>query len=217
MLRRLSVFSGGASLEAAERVCADDAADAAQMLEFLTALTEKSLLLAEGDRAPRYRMLGTIKEYAAQRLAETGESHLTRRRHLTYFTELVETADPHLRRAEQWEWLTALDIEHDNIAAAMRNALAAGEAQGAMRLAAAAGWYWWLGGHKAEGNELIMAATALPGEVADGTRAMVYAFVIMFMTSGLADQYQAEEWIHRAYDISRRLPRPHPALGFVAP
>ncbi|MFI2264383.1 BTAD domain-containing putative transcriptional regulator [Streptomyces tubercidicus] len=217
VLRRLSVFSGGASLEAAERVCADDAADAAQMLEFLTALTEKSLLLAEGDRAPRYRMLGTIKEYAAQRLAETGESHLTRRRHLTYFTELVETADPHLRRAEQWEWLTALDIEHDNIAAAMRNALAAGEAQGAMRLAAAAGWYWWLGGHKAEGNELIMAATALPGEVADGTRAMVYAFVIMFMTSGLADQYQAEEWIHRAYDISRRLPRPHPALGFVAP
>ena len=74
VLRRLSVFSGGASLEAAERVCAGDAVEREQVLELLTALTEKSLLVAEGDGAPRYRMLGTIKEYAAQRLAEAGET-----------------------------------------------------------------------------------------------------------------------------------------------
>ena len=160
VLRRLSVFSGGASLEAAERVCAGDAVETGQVLELLTALTEKSLVLTEGDRAPRYRMLGTIKEYAEQRLAEAGESDLTRRAHLAYFTELAETAEPHLRRAEQLEWLATLEVEHDNIGAAMRGALAAGEADGAMRLAAAAGWYWWLGGHKAEGNELIMAATS---------------------------------------------------------
>ncbi|MFI9051599.1 BTAD domain-containing putative transcriptional regulator [Streptomyces sp. NPDC053427] len=217
VLRRLSVFSGGASLEAAERVCAGDAVEAGQVLELLTALTEKSLVLTEGDRAPRYRMLGTIKEYAAQRLAEAGESDLARRAHLAHFTELAETADPHLRRAEQLEWLAALEVEHDNLAAAMRNALAAGEACGAMRLAAAAGWYWWLGGHKAEGNELIMAATALPGEVADDIRAVVYAFAVMFVTSGLGDQYQAEEWIHQAYEISRRVESRHPALAFVAP
>ena len=73
VLRRLSVFSGGASLEAAERVCAGDAVEQEQVLELLTALAEKSLLVTEGDERPRYRMLGTIKEYAAHRLAEAGE------------------------------------------------------------------------------------------------------------------------------------------------
>jgi predicted ATPase len=163
VLRRLSVFSGGASLEAAERVCAGDAVEAGHVLELLTALTEKSLVVARSDKEPRYRMLGTIKEYAAQRLAEAGESDPARNAHLAYFTELGETADPHLRRAEQLEWLATLESEHDNINAAMRGALAAGDAQGAMRLAAAVGWYWWLGGHKAEGNDMIMAATATPG------------------------------------------------------
>ena len=217
VLRRLSVFSGGASLEAAERVCAGDGVEQAEVLELLTSLTEKSLVVTEGEGAPRYRMLGTIKEYAGQRLAEAGETDLTRRAHLAYFTELAETAEPHLRRAEQLEWLATLEDEHDNIGAAMRGALAAGEAQGAMRLAAGAAWYWWLGGHKAESNELIMAATAMPGEVADDIRATVYGFATMFLSSGRGgDQYRAEEWIHKAYELTQRSRRRHPLWGVVA-
>ena len=217
VLRRLSVFAGGASLEAAERVCAADAVEAWEVLELLTALTEKSLVVADGEGAPRYRMLGTVKEYAEQRLAEAGESDLARRAHLAHFTELAETAEPHLRRAEQLEWLATLEVEHDNIAAAMRGALAAGEAGGAMRLAAAAGWYWWLGGHKAEGNELLMAAAAVPGEVADEIRAVVYAFVTGFLTSGReSDERQAAEWIRKVSEISQRVPRLHPAVAPVA-
>jgi predicted ATPase/DNA-binding SARP family transcriptional activator len=217
VLRRLSVFTGGASLEAAERVCAGDDVAAWEVLELLTALAEKSLVVSHGEGTPRYRMLGTIKEYAEQRLAEAGETEPARRAHLGYFTELAETADPRLRRAEQLEWLAALETEHDNIAAAMRGALAAGDAAGAMRLAAAAGWYWWLGGHKTEGNELIMAATAVPGEVPDEIRATVYAFVTGFLTSGRqSDQRQAAEWIHQVYEISRRIRCPHPAVGLVA-
>ena len=124
---------------------------------------------------------------------------------------------PHLRRAEQLEWLATLEAEHDNIGVAMRGALAAGEAHGAMRLAAGAGWYWWLGGHKAEGIELITAAASMPGEVSDEIRAMVYALVVMFMTDGPADQYQAAEWIHKAYRFAQRSQPGHPALAFVAP
>ena len=217
VLRRLAVFSGGASLDAAEQVCAGDSVEQGEVLELLTALTEKSLLLTEGDSAPRYRMLDTIKEYARDRLAEAGESDLARHAHLAYFTGLAETADPHLRRAEQLEWLATLEVEHDNIAVALRGALAAGEAHGAMRLAAAAGWYWWLGGHKAEGIELITAATTMPGEVSDEIRAMVYALGVTFMTDGPADQYQAAEWIHKAYRFSQRSQRRNPLLGFVAP
>ncbi|MGD0561038.1 MAG: BTAD domain-containing putative transcriptional regulator [Streptosporangiaceae bacterium] len=222
VLRRLSVFSGGASLEAAERVCAaqevkQSGGEQEQVLELLTSLAEKSLLVTDGDRAPRYRMLGTIKEYAAQRLAEAGESDFARRAHLAYFTELAETAEPHLRRAEQLEWLAVLETEHDNIGAAMRGALAAGEANGAMRLAASAGQYWWFGGHKAEGSELITAATALPGEVPDEIRALVYAYVVTFLSSGRGDQYQVAEWIHEAYRFSQRSQHGSPLLGLIAP
>lgn len=247
VLRRLSVFSGGASLEGAEQVCAGyvgDVADARevrgtggagrtddpdappgapalvhpdQVLELLTTLTEKSLLRAEGDDAPRYRMIGTIKEYAGQRLAEAGEADLARHAHLAHFAELAETAEPHLRRAEQLEWLAALDAEHDNIGAAMRGALAAGEAQAAMRLAAGAGWYWWLSGHRTEGFELITAATETPGEVTDDVRATVYALVVLFVTSGPGDEHRAAEWIHKAYEFSRRGRHHHPLINFVAP
>ncbi|MFI8931735.1 BTAD domain-containing putative transcriptional regulator [Streptomyces sp. NPDC053474] len=226
VLRRLSVFAGGASLEAAERVCAGHPADGVgsvepeQVLELLTSLTEKSLLRAVGEGAPRYRMLGTIKEYAGLRLAEAGEAESARRAHLAYCTELAETAEPHLRRAEQLEWLAVLRAEHDDISAAMRGALAAGEAQAAMRLAAGAGWYWWLSGHKTEGLELITAATGTPGEVTDAYRATVYALGSMFVTSGLGDEHLAAEWIHQAYRFSQSAPaggHRHPAIGLVAP
>ena len=216
VLRRLSVFSGGASLDAAERVCAGDAVEARQVLESLTALTEKSMVVTEDNRAPRYRMLGTVREYAEQRLAETGEADLARHAHLAFFTELVETAQPHLRRAEQLEWLATLEVDNGNIGAAMRAALAAGEAHGAMRLAAAAGWYWWLGGHKAEGRELIMAAVALRGEVPDEIRATVFAWIVAFQVSGRGDHYQAKDWIHQVYEINQRVHSRHPAVKLVA-
>jgi predicted ATPase/DNA-binding SARP family transcriptional activator len=221
VLRRLSVFAGGASLEAAERVCAasafeQGAVERDQVLDLLTSLTEKSLLRAEGDGAPHYRMTGTIKEYAAQRLAEAGEADVARHAHLAYFTEFVETAEPHLRRAEQLEWLAVLEAEHDNITAAMRGALAAGEAHGAMRLAAGAGWYWWLGGHRAEGFELLTAAANTPGEVPDGIRALVYGLVVHFLGSGRGDEPQLGEWIHRAHRYSQLSQRVHPSLEVLA-
>ncbi|MFF2194181.1 BTAD domain-containing putative transcriptional regulator [Streptomyces sp. NPDC058157] len=224
VLRRLSVFSGGASLEAAERVCADGADDLGDagggvgegdVLELLTALAEKSLLRAEGGAAPRYRMLGTIKEYAAQRLAEAGEAERARRAHLAHFTALAETAEPHLRRAEQLEWLAVLGCEHENIGSAMRGAISGGEAQSAMRLAAAAGWYWWLSGHRTEGRELLTAAVAVPGEVADDVRATAYALVVLFVSAGRGDEHQAAEWIHEAYRFSLRARHRNPLLGLV--
>ncbi|GAB3870771.1 hypothetical protein GCM10029964_005880 [Kibdelosporangium lantanae] len=217
VLRRLSVFASGASLEAAERVCASDLVDRVDVLELLTTLTEKSLLVAVSGSVPRYRMLGTIREYAAQRLVEADESDLTRQAHLAYFIELAETAEPRLRRGDQLAWLALLEVEHDNISAALRGALAAGEAHEAMRLAAAAGWYWWLGGHKAEGGELIMAAIAVPGEVPDEVRATVYAFVAGFLSAGRSnDQFQAAKWIHEVYEITQRVAHVVPFVGLVA-
>ncbi|OUC96764.1 AfsR family transcriptional regulator [Streptosporangium minutum] len=218
VLRRLSVFSGGASLEAAERVCGDEASAGEQVLDLLSALVEKSLLLVDGEDTPRYRMLNTIREYAAHRLVEAGESELARRAHLAYFTELAETAEPHLRRAEQLEWLSVLRAEHDNIGTALRGAIAEEWAQEAMRLVGVVGWYWFLGGHRAEGTELSVAAASLHGEVSDEVRAMAYVIVSMFVTSGIGgDQYQAQEWIREAHRLTQRGGYRHPMLGFIAP
>lgn len=218
VLRRLSVFSGGASLDAAERVCAEDTLQQDHVLELLTALTEKSLLVAAGDSAPRYRMLGTIKEYARDRLTEAGESDLARQAHLAYFTGLAEEADPELRRADQMKWLALLDAEHDNISSAMRGALAAGDAQAAMRLGAGAGWYWWFSGRRAEGTELITAAINTPGEVDDDIRATVYGLAVTFASAGrIGDQAQVEEWIHEAYRIAERSQSPSPVMAAVTP
>jgi predicted ATPase/DNA-binding SARP family transcriptional activator len=217
VLRRLSVFAGGASLDAAERVCAGDAVEQEDVLELLTALVEKSLVVTEGDAAPRYRMLGTIKEYAAFRLTEAGESDLARQAHLAYFTDLAETAEPRLRRAEQVAWLATLAADHDNLGAAMRGALEAGDAPAAMRLAEGVGWYWWLAGHKAEGMELLTAAAGTPGEVSDEVRATVYGLISMFVSAGMADEHSSAEWIHQAYRLGQHSRHHHPALRLVLP
>ncbi|TLG14892.1 AfsR/SARP family transcriptional regulator [Nocardia cyriacigeorgica] len=216
VLRRLAVFAGGASLEAAEQICADGTTvEQWEVLELLTSLTEKSLLITTDDGL-RFRMLETIKQYAADRLAESGDAEAARRAHLNYFTGLAATAEPHLRRAEQLEWLAVLEAEHDNIAMAVRGALADADAAGAMRLAAAAGWYWWLGGHKGEGTELVIAAAELPGDVDDETRAMVYGLVVHFVSSGRNDEQQIAEWIRKAHRFGRDVQGGHPALRFTA-
>ncbi|WP_091033528.1 BTAD domain-containing putative transcriptional regulator [Glycomyces harbinensis] len=217
VLQRLSVFAGGASLEAAEEVCATGTVDRADVLELLTLLSEKSLLLAEGEGAPRYRMLGIIKEYAARRLADAGDADSARRAHLAHFTGLVESAEPQLRRADQLRWLAALKADHDNVSAAVRGALADGDAQSAMRIAASAGFYWWLSGNKAEGVELTAAATKLPGDVDADVQAMVYAMMTTFLTSGRGDEREAEEWIHKAHEAARHGRGRYPLLSLVAP
>jgi predicted ATPase/DNA-binding SARP family transcriptional activator len=217
VLCRLSAFSGGASLDAAEAVCVGDGVEHDQVLELLTSLAEKSLLVTAGDGTPRYRMLGTIKDYAADRLAESGESDLTRRAHLAYFTELAETAQPHLLRAEQLAWLATIGSEHDNISAAMRGAIAAGDAQAAMRLAGAAGWYWWLGGRRSEGLELMIAATDIPGEVTDEARAMTYGMMVLFVTSGRGDERLGADWIRKAYRFHQQSRHRNPLLELVDP
>lgn len=217
VLRRLSVFPSGASLEAAERVCAGDGVDQEQVLELLTALVEKSLLVAGDGDAPRYRMLGTIKEYAAERLAEAEEVERARQAHLAYVTDLAEAAEPHLRRAEQVEWLARLEADHDDISAAMRAAIAASDTQAALRLAAATGWYWWLGGRRTEGLELLIAAAELPGEATDEVRALTYGLVVLFVTSGQGDEHLGAAWIHKAYELSRRIQHQNPLLSFAIP
>lgn len=123
LLRRLAAFPGGATVETAEGICAGGPVEAYDVLDLITSLADKSLLVTAGDG--RYRMLETIRAYGLERLEEAGEREAVRRAHAAYFTGLAKTADPYLRRAEQLEWLGRLTEEHDNLAAALRGAIAA--------------------------------------------------------------------------------------------
>ena len=117
--------------------------------------------------------------------------------------------------AEQLEWLYRLEAEHDNINAALRGAIAVGDAQTVVRLVAAAGWYWWLGGHKAEGMELAIEARAVPGDVDAVARATAFAMVAYFATAGVGDLKKAEPWVREARQLAQTLDNPGPMLRYM--
>jgi predicted ATPase/class 3 adenylate cyclase len=126
LLGRLSVFAGGWTLEAAEEVCEGDGIDSYDVLNLLTQLVNKSLVaVIEGytKGESRYRMLETIRQYAREKLAETGGGESIRDKHLAYFIKLAEQAEPELYRSNQGLWLKRLDAELDNFRAALERAL----------------------------------------------------------------------------------------------
>jgi predicted ATPase/class 3 adenylate cyclase len=114
LLRRLSVFAGGWSLEAAEAVGSGGEIDIVQVLDLLTRLVEKSLVTMEAG-GTRYRLLETVRQYARERLEDSGEASDTRTRHLAYHVALAETARPELVGPDQRTWLARLDLERENI------------------------------------------------------------------------------------------------------
>ncbi|MFI1192110.1 BTAD domain-containing putative transcriptional regulator [Micromonospora sp. NPDC020750] len=148
LARRLTVFAGGTTVEAAERVCG---LPTAEFVDALAGLADKSFVeLSVG----RYRMLETVRAFCAERLTEAGEADQLRRAHAAYFLEFAWTADGHLRRAEQLEWLRRLDAERDNLHAALRRATGSGDAPDAAGMVAALSFYWWLRGMRGEGARL---------------------------------------------------------------
>ena len=198
LLRRLSVFSGGATLEAVEQVCADGDLPVDRVLDLLTALVDKSLVVLAGDR---YRVLETIKAYGRERLVEAGETDAVTASFTGWFTRFAEEAEPHLRRAEQLGWLARLAADHDNLHAAVRAAIAAGDANTATRLVNSVGWYWWLRGHKTEGAELSLDVVAMDGDVPPQDRALSYGLAALLALDGAYDETGALTWFRRAVEV----------------
>jgi predicted ATPase/DNA-binding SARP family transcriptional activator len=151
LFMRLAVFAGGCTLEAAESVCGDGL----DVVDGLASLTDSGLTRVEGtDEAPRFAMLETIREYAAERLEDSGEVEELGRRHAAYFLGLAEEAEPNLR-GSPGDWLDRLEREHDNFRAALDRLEASGAGETALRLAAALWRFWYLKGHLAEGRQRL--------------------------------------------------------------
>jgi tetratricopeptide (TPR) repeat protein len=197
----------GATPHSAEAICADAAVPAADVLDLLGSLVDKSLLQESGLGEVRYRMLETIREYGQERLAERGDLTAVREAHARYFAELVNEAEPHLRRPEQLVWIARLNAERDNILAAMRHFGDQGEAQAALEMSVSMGWYWSLLGSHAEALTWITYALELPGETDAHTRLVGEAIQVMNSTisPALIAPDDIETGMRRIADLSARL------------
>jgi len=174
VLRRLSVFAGGAALEAAEAVCAGDPVDPLDTLDLLSHLVEKSLVYTDPrSTEARFRLLETVRDYARGRLVEAGEGDDTLRRHRDWYLDLVEEAAPtFFHGPEPVEWLRRLDREHEDLRAALEWCLdQPGEARAGLQIASGLWRYWEIRGHLTEGRGWLDRMLAAVGGDVSALRA----------------------------------------------
>jgi non-specific serine/threonine protein kinase len=172
LFRRLAVFSGSFDLSAAEAVCGDVGL---ALLDGIGALVDASLLRSEETAAgePRFQMLETVREYGLEALASEGEDLTTRRKHFTWCLVFAEWAGPLLWGGAQAEVITRVETAYDNLRSALTWAIETGEAEGAVRLAAAMWWFWYLRGLITEGRTSLAAAFAIGEQAPTEVRAEV--------------------------------------------
>ena len=164
LLDRLSVFASGCDLASAEAICGPAAAVGGDILDGLMALVDQSLLKVEetGDGEPRFRLLDTIRAFAAERLAADGDVDLIGTRHRDWYVALVEHAAAELSGADQRRWLDRLELEHDDIRAILDRAVAAPDPAVAIGVAFSMWRFWQKHGHLAEARRRLEAMAAAP-------------------------------------------------------
>jgi non-specific serine/threonine protein kinase len=148
---KLPVFAEGWTLEALEAVGSGEGVAESEVLELLSGLVEKSLVVAKGadEGGARYRLLEPVKQYALEKLEERGEAEEAKRAHAQYFLALAEEAEPELLGPQETEWYNRLEEEHNNIRAAL--VWSGAEPELGLRLAGAIWWFWHRHGHLSEG------------------------------------------------------------------
>ncbi len=157
LLRRLSVFAGGFTLEAVESICSGKGIDTQDVLDLLTSLVDKSLVTAEAqERVARYEQLETVRRYAGERLLESNETGLIYKLHRDWFLALAERAEPELRGRNQAVWLNRLDVEYNNLRVALNWSKTETDASDAgLRLASALWLFWDMHAYYTEGREWL--------------------------------------------------------------
>ncbi|MGH2828073.1 MAG: ATP-binding protein, partial [Actinomycetota bacterium] len=196
LFARLSVFTGGWTLESAEAVCGPDGLGL-DVLDGLSSLVDQSLIRRSDsdDGEPRFSMLETIREFGLEQLTVGGERDLLHRRHAGYFLELAVEAESHLVAEDQGEWLDRCDREHANIRAALRWAIEAGEVERVQASAGALWRFWQQRGHQAEGRRWLDETLAMPSDKPSPARAKA-----MIGAGGLAWWQQDRDAARASYE-----------------
>jgi predicted ATPase/DNA-binding CsgD family transcriptional regulator len=175
VFRRLSVFARGWTLEASEAVGVGGGVEEGEVLGFLSGLVEKSLVVAKssGEGGVRYRLLEPVRQYALEKLKESGEAEAAKHAHAQYFLAMAEEAEPKLLGPRETEWYERLEEEHDNIRAALSYSLEGADPELGLRLAGAIWWFWHRHGHLREGLRWLQEGLAREGGASAIARAKV--------------------------------------------
>lgn len=185
VFRRLAVFAGSFTLDAAERVAGAGSVPTSTVLDVLGRLVDRSLVQVDpGDRATRYRLLETVRQYALERLCEAGDDEEAFARHRDHYLMLVETLAGDLEGARHEAACELLDADRDNLRLALRWSCDRGDADHALRLVAPLVWYWFHGSQIAEGRSSCERALALPG---GGDRARAWALWALAYVAFMGD------------------------------
>jgi predicted ATPase/class 3 adenylate cyclase len=204
VLRGLAVFSGGCTLEAAEAVCSHSVAAPHQVLDILSRLVDKSLVIVEEDgREARYRMLEIVSQYALDRLVEANEASAARARHAAWVLQMLERAEPNLHGPEQALWMDRLDVEYDNARGAMEWAIDRGDGETALRIGCYLWWFWIVRGSTTEGCDwLVRAMVVYPARTRLRAEALARASLHAFFSGNVT---RAEQMAQEALELAREL------------
>jgi non-specific serine/threonine protein kinase len=187
LLRRLAVFDCGCTLDTVEAICTGDGITAEHTLDRISSLVNKSLVVADtlGRTQARYRLLESICEYAGEKLEEAGEAAQLRDRHLDYFLDRAEEAEPKLNDAYQQLWCNWLENEHDNIRAALAWARESGSIEKGLRISSAITRFWEIRGYVVEGlswfERLLRQANESVSPIVRANAFSRAAFMAMFL------------------------------------
>jgi predicted ATPase/class 3 adenylate cyclase len=187
LFARLSVFAGGCSYDAAEQIAGADP-------DTLQSLLDKSLLRKRGSElGPRYWMLETIREYAGDLLVRSGERHVFREHHLSFYLALVKEAEPNLTGSEQRQWYERLAMEQDNTREALTYVCEREDGERALMLAGTIWRFWWTRGQVAEASRWYERALAIGGDASETARARgLFGAAHMAEARGDVDQARIE-------------------------
>jgi predicted ATPase/DNA-binding CsgD family transcriptional regulator len=205
LFRRLSVFAGGWTLSAAEEVCAGDGIEGDEVLDLLSSLVDKSLVVVvRDDEESRYRMLETVRQYASDTLGESAIKAAVRAGHASFMLDLAEKAETGLTGPEQALWLGRLEKEHDNLRAALGWFAEEKEVERGLRLAAALVRFWWFRGYLIEGRarlESLLGPSGTP--VRDQVRAKaLHALAVLIYRQA---DYAAGDWSVARFHLDESL------------
>ncbi|MDQ3974304.1 MAG: LuxR C-terminal-related transcriptional regulator [Actinomycetota bacterium] len=206
LFRRLAVFAGGWTLEAAEAVGPGGGIRRADVVELLSRLVDKSLVVADSGSqgAARYSMLEPIRQYGREALGCSGEAEAVRGHHADWFLALAERAAPQLKTPQQVAWLGRLAQEDNNLRAALEWLLGRGQLVEASRLAWALWLFWWIRGRFAEGRRWMQQALDKGAAMPAAARAKVL-FVAGTMADGQADYRSAESLLGESLGLFKQL------------
>jgi len=195
LFARLSVFTGGCTLEAAEQVCSDELVARDEICDLLLHLVEKSLVLADlGDTdEARYTQLQTLWQYGRERLAESKDVETYRDRHAQWFLDLATTARPLLRGRTGPMWRAKVDNDFDNLRAALDWCGANGDAQAALALVDGIAWCWFAHNDPHEATRWLGDALAASGSASPELRAMVVAWNAYYGAQIFGPMYERDE------------------------